>query len=149
MSKEKEYTDPLNSFESKILISTSHYDIQVGYVSSAITHYNPYEQSEFGEFGYKMLNVNNEIPDYKKGEMNEFIIDNYSNNEIHVEMLENLKKINWEKYDIEFNVDRFARKLFVHEMIIKIPTFQYVHPIELIQTTKKWLNQDFLNILQK
>ena len=150
MSKEKEYIEPLNAFDSKIIISISHYDISVGYVSSALTHHNPYEPSEFGNFGYKILNSNKEIPKYEKIESNEFIVDNFQTLEIHVEMMENLNKIKWEKIDLEFQIDGYSSKLSVHDMIIKKnPKISYLNSEELQETTKEWIEKDFLKIIKK
>ena len=150
MSKEKEYIEPLNAFDSKIIISISHYDIPVGYVSSALTHHNPYEPSEFGNFSYKILNSNKEIPKYEKIESNEFIVDNFQTLEIHVEMMENLNKIKWEKIDLEFQIDGYSSKLCVHDMIIKKnPKISYLNSEELQETTKEWIEKDFLKIIKK
>jgi hypothetical protein len=148
MSKDDEYIVPLNSFESKMVIAIPHYDLSVPFPSASITHFNPYQPTDYGSFKYQFVNF--EIEDIPKYDKNlEYIVDNFKTTEIQVEMLENLNKIQWEKIHVEFHIDGMSTQVCVHDMIIKKPPkISYLNSIDLQKTSEDWVHNGLLPLIK-
>jgi triacylglycerol esterase/lipase EstA (alpha/beta hydrolase family) len=146
MSRESEYLDPLNHFESKVTVAISHYDLSVTFPSSYITYYNPFKSPEYGEFKFKFLE-SKEIPKIEID--SEFISDNLKSSEIHVEMMENLNKINWKKVAIEFQIEGISKQVLVHTMIVKKKMNYILNSESLEKVTKDWIDNGLLKLIIK